>query len=54
MSKYKEAAINYAKSNLTFETVTLKFLSTNQECHLKHYLKAVLAMYDRDKKQNAP
>ena len=47
---YKDAARYYAQSNLTFETVTLKFLSNNQQSYLEVYLLAVLGMYDKDKK----
>ena len=52
--RYEHAARNYAESNMTFETVTLKFLSHNQQSYLEVYLTHVLKMFDKDKKQFAP
>jgi hypothetical protein len=36
--RYEHASKAYAESNLTFETVTLKFLSNNQQSYLEGYL----------------
>ena len=38
MGRYEHAAKYYAESNVTFEAVTLKFLSNSQQSYLEVYL----------------
>jgi len=52
--RYEQAAKAYAESNITFEAVTLKFLSCNQQSHLESYLQKVLPLFDKEKKQFTP
>lgn len=52
--RYENAAKYYAESNITFEAVTLKFLSKNQQSHLEKYLQSILKLYEKEKAQFKP
>ena len=52
--KFDLAAEQYAKSDRTFEEVTLKFLQNNHYYYLEIYLQRTLSKIDTDKEELTP
>lgn len=52
--KYELAAEYYAKSEKTFEEVTLKFLKSNLYIYLENYLQKILEKIDRNREELQP